>query len=136
MITLDYSRDESLLYRAAKLIDAEYDPKMCVWFKVSRNGVPAGVFILYHFSSGNAEMSCATFGSGAWSRSLFRALAQMFFVQYGLRRVTCLVHPGNVRSQQIVQKFNFKLEGMCRGWFPDAPGLLYGLTKEDCKWLC
>jgi RimJ/RimL family protein N-acetyltransferase len=56
--------------------------------------------------------------------------------QLGCVRITAPIADGNDGAIRFVTKLGFQLEGRLRKAMPDgADRLIYGLLKEDCKWL-
>lgn len=133
----DFSQDPAHLALLAEAIPgASFDAAMCRWIAFrDSGGVVCLVVAFYAFSEGNCEFSFATFQKITWTAGTLRTILGYPFYQLGLRRLTAVVHPANARSRQILQRLNFKLEGAAREWFSDAPGLIFGLTRGDCKCL-
>lgn len=57
------------------------------------------------------------------------------FEQLGCRRVTALVASRNMASRKLCERLGFKLEGELRNSLSDDNELIYGLLKEECRWL-
>lgn len=121
---------------------AELEKKLCISFEgghwlsvVGEGGTLLAVVAYYGFSAGNCEFSVATFGQHPFSRQILRTLFAYPFQQLQLRRVTAVSSFNNPRAVNLLERLGFVKEGVVRNWFPDAHGLLLGMTREECKWL-
>lgn len=79
----------------------------------------------------------ASDGSRRWAnREFLRAIFDYPFRQIGCARITAPIADGNEAARRFVEKLGFVLEGRLRRAMPDGGDrLLYGLLKEDCKWV-
>lgn len=57
------------------------------------------------------------------------------FVNLGRSRVTGLVPASNMASRELCEKLGFELEGRRKHVYADDDELVYGMTKEQCRWL-
>lgn len=65
-------------------------------------------------------------------------LEQVFsypFHQLGLKRLTGLVGASNEKGQQLCTWLGFTPEGRKANALGDEDELIYGLTRENCRWL-
>lgn len=65
-------------------------------------------------------------------------LRQVFgypFEQLGLQRLTGLVASSNLGGQILCQELGFQLEGVKVRALGDEDEMIYGLTKDKCRWL-
>lgn len=94
----------------------------------------AGV-VYSHFSGNDMVMSIAA-TSPKWARrGVIRALFHYPFVQIGCDRVTSLIDESNERSIKLCAGLGFMPEGRLRKRYAPRDGIIYGLLKEDCRWL-
>lgn len=69
-------------------------------------------------------------------RDVVHALFAYPFLQLGCIRLGCIVSAGNKRAQKLGEGLGFKLEGRMRfGYDGVNDGLMYGMLREECKWL-
>lgn len=104
---------------------------------VVRDGeVLAGIVYSEKHGDYDIRASIATRGPGWATRGVMRALFDYPFEQVKVRRITCLIAAGNVKSQTLCEKMGFTLEGIhpC-AWDGQETALSYGLLRENCKWV-
>lgn len=79
----------------------------------------------------------ASDGTRRWAnRAFLRAIFDYPFNQLGCARITAPIAEGNQAAIHFVEKLGFVLEGRLRCAMPDgADRLIFGILKEDCKWL-
>jgi RimJ/RimL family protein N-acetyltransferase len=66
---------------------------------------------------------------------LYRAFAYPF-IQLGCNRVTGLVRVDNIEARRFDEHLGFVQEGVIRKGATDGTDLiLYGMLKEECRWL-
>ena len=69
------------------------------------------------------------------TRRVIRAAFTFPFVNLGRQRVTGLVPATNMLSRDLCEKLGFSLEGRRKRVFVDDDEMIYGMTKEQCRWL-
>lgn len=65
-------------------------------------------------------------------------LSQFFrypFVQVGVIRLTATVRKSNTRSLKITRKLGFKPEGLIRKGYGDGDAVIFGMLREECRWI-
>ena len=79
---------------------------------------------------------------GLFSRALFEKIARVVcnytFTQNNLLRMTTFVRASNKRSHRITKRWGFREEGLVKlGFGPPIPEDMYvfGMTKDECKWI-
>lgn len=93
-----------------------------------------GAVLYTNYRGPSIEMTCA--GEPGWlTRTHLREFFAYPFLQLGCRRVTGIVHRKNKHARKINERLGFKLEGVCRHGFENGDACVYGLTREDCKWI-
>lgn len=122
---------------ASKKLNVEYDPKDCAWLtNVSKSGEIQAVVVYNRFSPFNCEMSVASNGNKKWfNRESAKTWFGYPFNQMKLRRVTAVTETGNDKSIKMLEQLGFVKEAILRHWFGDIDGILYCMTKENCKWI-
>lgn len=135
-------QDPRLLAWAEERLDGTYDPTQCRWVGALDAGGVVWVAVYSHFSSRNCQIALATNGSKRWaSRTTFRAILRVPFVQWGLARVTFIVAATNEASLLMLRKTGrFSIgateEGRMRAMFDsNVDGIVFGLIKGECKWI-
>ena len=139
---IDASPDVHALIWAEEKLGATFNPKACRWVAGRDAGGFVFVVVYSHFSSANCHLSIATDGSKRWAtRASLRAIFDAPFKTWGLRRVTFVVSADNEKSLQMMEKrgrspLEVVREGTARCAFPnDVDGFLFGMLREECRWL-
>jgi RimJ/RimL family protein N-acetyltransferase len=98
--------------------------------------IAAVVWHNYDAWSGNVEVAIAA-DSPRWiGRERLEVLFHFPFIAMGCRRITARISTANVRSRKLCKGLGFQLEGLMRKASPDGNDMLiYGLLKEECKFL-
>lgn len=72
----------------------------------------------------------------AVTREALKAAFSFPFVTLGCQRVTGLVPARNVKARRFDEGLGFVLEGIKKQAFEDGEDeLIFGMLKEDCRWL-
>lgn len=92
--------------------------------------------VVYNFYTGpDIAMHVVGVGPTWLSRSYLRAAFKYPFVQLGCRRVTGYVPASNSRAQRFDEHLGFQREGLLRHALPDDDVIVYGMLREECRWL-
>jgi RimJ/RimL family protein N-acetyltransferase len=136
-VKLDWTQNPEHLQWFESQLQVKFESRPTYWTSVLRNdGSLVGGMIYTNFSEFNCEISAVLSDPRCCTKRILGALFGYPFHQLNLRRVTAVVRASNVKSSQICQhRAGFALEGALRNWFGDEPALIWGLLKEDCKWL-
>jgi len=71
----------------------------------------------------------------ATSKTFFWMAFDFPFNQLGVCVVYGIVNSNNHKAKQIDEKLGFKREHVLQGYFPDGEGILYSMTREQCRWI-
>lgn len=92
--------------------------------------------VVYHnFRYPNMELSIATISPKWCTRSNIKAVFNYPFKYYDLNRVTAIIDTANSKAIKLVEKIGFVKEGVIRKNSNRGDAYLYGMLKEECKWL-
>jgi RimJ/RimL family protein N-acetyltransferase len=92
--------------------------------------------VVYHNCRGNGlEMSIAS-TSPKWAtrKTLFHLFAYPFITQ-GCDRVTALVDADDHDVQTFDERLGFVREGLLRKAHPNGDAVIYGMLRDECKWV-
>ena len=92
-----------------------------------------GAVVFTQFSGANIVIACAL--EAPLTRRFLRAIFYYPFLQLGCRRVTALIDADNAKSIRLVEHVGFEQEGRMKHATTTGDVLIYGLTKERCRWL-
>lgn len=114
-------------------------PYLVVWpdgvaIGVERDGDIIGGVVYEDSTPCNVNMHCA--GEGYWmTREAMRAFFIVPFLEWGKRRVTGLVPAGNDPMLRMMGHLGFTQEGYCRDAFPDDDLVIFGMRRDECKFI-
>ena len=106
---------------------------------IDKSGKLIGGFVFYDVrkspNGGNVMLAAA--GSGPWlTRLNLKTWFEYSFDQLGCHRVTSIIAKSNTVSRNIAERIGFVMEGCIRGSRdPGKDSILYGMLKEECKWI-
>jgi hypothetical protein len=83
----------------------------------------------------NIQMSIAADTPKWASKQSLKWFFQYPFEQLDLLRVTALTSSSNLNTQAMLERLGFKQEGVIRKGYGIDDALVYGLLREECKWL-
>lgn len=132
-MTLIFGRDEELALWVGLRCGATFSLYKSIG--VELDGSVSAAVVYSNYRDGNIEATIAA-DDPRWCRK--GVLASLFyypFVQLGCRRITCLIRHDNERSIRLCEGLGFVREGRCRKIFGEEDGLVYGLIREECRWI-
>lgn len=95
-----------------------------------------GVVLCRRGGGYDAELSIAILPECKVTRSHIKDLFFTAFTGFGLTRLTCFVARKNSRARRFVERLGFRHEGtLKRGYDGVQAAIVYGMTKEDCRWI-
>jgi hypothetical protein len=93
-----------------------------------------GAVLYINFRGPSIEISCA--GEPGWlTRANIRAIFSYPFEHLKCRRVTAIVASKNKRAIKMNEGVGFIWEGLCRHGFEDDHAVIYGMTRDECRWI-
>lgn len=100
------------------------------------NGVLVGGVVYSEYRKFDIQMSCAFDRIGWARRGVLRALFTYPFNDLGVRRVTVVCGRKNKKAKKMNLDLGFRLEGVARKGLDGVDdAFIFGMLKEDCKWL-
>ena len=100
---------------------------------LNRNGQRIGAAILNDFADRNMELTA--YGQGAFQRGVCKWLAKYCFIQNNCRRVTTRTAASNLYVRKLLEHHGWVKEGTLREWYDDDDAIIYGLLRDDCRFL-
>lgn len=90
----------------------------------------------YRIESNSICASIAITDAKAFSKRIINALFDTAFIKIGVERITCMIEVDNHKSNSLTSRLGFTQEGvMRRASFNKKDLVVYGMLKEDCKWI-
>ena len=103
---------------------------------VLRDGAPCAVVIYNMYFGHDISMTIASNDPRWASKKVLKGLFAYPFLQMGCARVTATTSKKNTPARNLLSKVGFAYEGKQeKGFMGQYDLLLYGMTKEKCKWL-
>lgn len=96
---------------------------------------PLGAVVYHDYRAHDVQLSCAAVSPRWLSRAALEAIFKYPFDQLGVKRVTAMTPSRNVHTRQFLERAGFKQEGVMRNGFPDDDCVVYGMLRDECKWL-
>lgn len=101
-----------------------------------REVVGGVVFSNFRPEAGDIEVSGAVAPGFRIGPAGLRRALRYAFVQLGCRRITARTGRRNAEARAFLERLGFRLEGVQRGGFDGRQAMmLYGMLKEDCRFL-
>ncbi len=102
---------------------------------IKNDELVAGV-IYNNFGSTNVYLHIGAEDGCRWlNKEFLFAVFDYPFNQLGMRRITALVREKNKRARLFVENLGFVSEGRMRKFFRDGDGVIYGMLREECRFL-
>jgi hypothetical protein len=69
------------------------------------------------------------------SREFYWAIFNYPFNSLQVKQLKGLVSTANLKAQRVNKHLGFKQEALLKDYFPDGDGIVYTMSKDECKWL-
>lgn len=102
---------------------------------VLRGSELVGGVVYHNYREHDIELSCAATDPRWLSRGRLSVLFGYPFIQLGCLRVTAVAARSNKRARRMNERLGFKLEGCARKAWEGKDAMLYGMLREECRWL-
>lgn len=130
-----YGEDERLSAWAGKRIGVAFRNATAIG--VERDGELLAVVIYDRFSGNDICMHVAAEPGARWATkdAMYRFFAYPF-IQLGCTRVTGLVGANNAKARRFDEHIGFVYEGTMRRGMADGSDLIvYGMLRDECRWI-
>lgn len=132
----DWGQRPEYLEFANKVLETSFDPRLVTWLtSLAPDGEVLGVVVYSNRTATGCEMSVASASPKFLTRRFLRDVFAYPFFQLECERVTAISSTGNPRSINLNLRLGFVAEGLMRRAFPDGSGIVFGMLKEECKWV-
>lgn len=102
---------------------------------VERAGHLIGGVVYHEYRGNDIQISCAATSQRWLTEGVLRALFVYPFITLGCDRVSSFTPKGNAHTRRFLEKLGFMEEGNMRRGFVGDDCILYGMLKEECKWI-
>lgn len=129
---------EAIAYVADRIgMDAK-DLEPCTGVALTDGKRLVGGYVFRNFRGHDVEIAIA-FEQDRPKGIVSKTIPMVFdyvFNELGCVRATCLIRRRNKESRRLCEAMDFKLEGKARrGYDGKQDMMIYGLLKEECRWL-
>lgn len=113
-----------------------YGPSTKCLTNLSDHGEILAVVIYDRTNGIDCMMHIASDGSRRWlSRHFLCCAFYVPFIQWQQKRITALVRADNEAALRFDRHLGFVQEGLVRSAFDDCDGVLFGMLKQECRFL-
>lgn len=98
-------------------------------------GLAEGAYVFNDRDADNIELSVYFGCVIPVTRNIIRTVFAYPFLQLGVGRVTARTRAGNLDVRKKIRRLGFKPEGRLRQYFPDDDAMLYGMLRDECRWI-
>ena len=81
------------------------------------------------------EMSIAAVSPKWATKGNLRAIFAYPFLDLKANRVTAITPRKNKRARHLIEGVGFKLEGVARKGFGSEDAVIYGMLRDECRWI-
>jgi RimJ/RimL family protein N-acetyltransferase len=137
MKTTIYGQESKVVPWVGQRIDEENFGKECIALGLEEDGKLIAGVVFNWYTGPSIAMHVAAEPGRRWLNRdfLYRCFAYPF-LQLNCNRVTGLVKVDNLDSQRFNEHLGFKKEGVIRQGAEDKTDfILYGMLKDECRWL-
>lgn len=133
---IDFTQKPEYLDWIGKQLDCDYSQgQFTTMANLSKSGEVLCVVIYYNWLEHGCEMSIAS-SSPRWATKDFMHAAFAYpFIQGAKRRITFIVEDNNLKSLKMCLRIGAKVEGKARNWYGKNNGIIFGLLRNECKYL-
>ena len=126
--------DDYLKVWAAKIIGIDgFGPSTAIG--VERDGKIICAAVYHNFRDGQIEASIAA-SSRRWAnRSVLHALFAYPFNQVGAHRLLVTCNEANEKAMKMNSQLGFIQEGRLRQMYDPHDAVIWGMLKDECKWI-
>lgn len=137
MKTVVYGQDARVIEWVGQRVDEDEFLSGAVGIGLEEDGELIAGVVFNMYNKAGICMHVAAVPGKRWMTKdfLWRVFAYPF-LQLNCNRVTGLVREDNIVAQKFDEHIGFKREGLIRKGATDgADIILYGMLKEECRWL-
>lgn len=135
MRTLVFGSDQMVADWVAARIPHVDEFKDCKTIGVMRDGELIAGVVYHEFRGNDIQISCAGSGNNWLSRSFLETFFRYPFTQLGCDRVTSFTPKNAATTRRFLLGLGFVEEGNFRRGFRDDDCIVYGMLRDECKWI-
>lgn len=114
-------------------LETKFNPPFEAIGILDKDGKAVGGAVLNDFADRNCELTM--YAPNVFQRDAYRWIADYAFRVNDCLRMTIRTRASNLYVRRLVEHHGFKMEGTLRCWYDDEDAVIYGLLREDCKFL-
>lgn len=97
--------------------------------------IVSGVVFTRYSPGAGIELTIASEGNTWAVPDYFRAIFAYPFKQLDCKRATAVVGAGNLKSRRLCERLGFVQEGYLKYGFKDDDAVVYGIYRNECRWV-
>ena len=98
-------------------------------------GALIGGAVYHEFRGNDIQISCAAVSRRWLNKRFIKAMFVYPFIQLGCDRVTSCIPSRNAHTRRFIEGLGFKEEGSMRRGFIGDDCIIYGMLREECKYI-
>lgn len=102
---------------------------------VVRDGALIAAVAYSEYRGHSIEVSMASTDPRWATRRTLKAIFSYPFVQLPCERLTAYTGESMTHVRQFLERLGFQQEGIVRRGFADDNAVIYGMLKEECRWI-
>ncbi len=130
--------DEAVVYVANRIGISVEGLRPCTGVAVTDGERLVGGYVFRNYKGFDVEIAIA-FEPDRPKGLISETIPTVFhyvFNELGCARATCLIRRSNKESRRLCEAMDFKLEGKARrGYDGKQDMMIYGLLRDECRWL-
>jgi len=134
-LNLVLNRSDELAAWVARRIPHVDSFGQCAAIGVERGGECVGAVVYHEYRGNDIQLSCAATSPRWLSRAALRSIFAYPFIQLQVDRVTAFTPARARATRQFLESTGFIQEGIMRRGFDDDDCVVYGMLREECKWI-
>ena len=134
MNSLIFDADDYLKHWTAKQIGIDgFGPSVAIG--VQRDGEIIAAAVYHDLRQGQIEASIAATSQRWASRSVLHTLFAYPFLQVGAHRLLVTCDEANEKAMKMNSQLGFTQEGRLRQMYAPHDAVIWGMLKDECKWI-
>lgn len=102
---------------------------------VERDGKLIGGVVFHEYRGNDIQMSCAATSKRWLTEGTLRAMFAYPFITLNCERVSAFTPKRNSHTRRFLERLGFVEEGNMRRGFGSDDCIIYGMLKDECKWI-
>ena len=111
------------------------EPATCMLMGVVKDDDIIGAVLYHRFRWPDIEMGIYTTDKSWCTRNILKSMFSYPFFQLGCARVTAVTDPSKPEVCKFIERLGFVREGRLRNALPHGDQIIFGMTRDECRWI-